>query len=46
MGKACSMRRRRASAYTDLLSKRDGNRPLWRPRQRPENNIKAIFIEI
>jgi hypothetical protein len=46
MGGACSTNGEKRNAYRILVAKREGNRPLGRPRLRWEDNIKMDLREI
>jgi hypothetical protein len=40
MGRACNTYRKKRNAYSILVGKLEGKRPLGRPRRRWEDNIK------
>jgi hypothetical protein len=46
MGRACSTHGEKKYAYRFLMGKREGKRPLGRPRRRCEDNIKMDRIEV
>jgi hypothetical protein len=46
MGRACSTKGGKRNAYTILMGKPDGMRPLGRPRHRWVNNIDMDLREI
>jgi transposase len=46
MGGACSTNGEKWNSYRILVGKREGKRPLGRPRRRWEYNIKTDFKEI
>jgi hypothetical protein len=46
MGRTCGTYGERRGAYRTLVGKRDGRRPLGRPRRRWEDNIKTDIREV
>jgi hypothetical protein len=46
MGRACSTKGAKRNAYRILVGKPEGKRPLGRPRDRWEDNIKVDLREI
>jgi hypothetical protein len=46
MGGACSMNGEKRNAYTLLVGKPEGRRPLGRPRRRWLDNIRMDLVEV
>jgi hypothetical protein len=46
MGRACSTNGEKRNAYTILVGKPEGKRPLGRPRRRRVDNIKMDIREV